>query len=216
MTAHVLPAGVQIRRYGIDDYPELRRIQQECFPPPFPEELLWSQAQILSHTAHFPEGALCAEHAGSLDGSASSHIVRWHPDDAPHSWVDISAEGFLSNHDPAGNVLYGVDIAVRPAFRGLGIARSFYQARFEIVRSRGLDGFISGSRLSGYHALATEMTLEEYARQVIAGSRHDPVISPQMKAGLRPLRLIRDYVVDPQSGNAALLMAWMNPERITE
>jgi GNAT superfamily N-acetyltransferase len=201
--------GVVIRSYGVDDYPELRRIQQECFPPPFPEALLWTRQQIASHQAHFPDGALCAEINGVMVGSASALVLRWHPGEVAHTWAEASADGFLSNHDPRGNMLYGVDIAVSPGYRRRGVARALYQARYALVRRLQLDGFISGSRLSGYHRVQESLSIEDYARQVVAGMREDPVITPQLRSGLRALQLVRGYLPDAESADAALLMAWL-------
>lgn len=36
------PFPAMIRNYREEDFAELIRIQKECFPPPFPEELWWN------------------------------------------------------------------------------------------------------------------------------------------------------------------------------
>ena len=40
-----------IRNYGEADFEALINIQRECFPPPFPDELLWNREQLSSHLA---------------------------------------------------------------------------------------------------------------------------------------------------------------------
>ncbi|GFM13201.1 acetyltransferase [Bacillus sp. FW1] len=51
-----------IRNYNETDIKGLISLQRECFPPPFPQELLWSESQLDSHIKTFPEGALCRAH----------------------------------------------------------------------------------------------------------------------------------------------------------
>ena len=201
-----------IRPYGADDIPALRAIQQACFPPPFPQSLLWTREQILSHVEHFPAGALCAEIDGQVVGSATALIRRWHADDPPHTWSEASDHGFLRNHDPHGTALYGVDIAVHPSARRHGVARALYQARYRLVRRLSLVAFLAGSRLSGYHLHRSGLTIQDYAAAVARGALIDPVITPQLRAGLRPVQLLTNYLSDEESADAALLMAWYPAE----
>jgi hypothetical protein len=57
------------------------------------------------------------------------------------------------------------------------------------------------------------MTPEQYADAVVRGDLSDPVITPQLRSGLRPVRVVRGYLPDEESGDNALLMEWRNPER---
>ncbi len=199
---------LRIRPYSIDDYDALVRIQCACFPPPFPAELWWKREQIKTHGEIFPQGALCAELDGKLVGSATAHILQWEPDEPVHTWSEASDDGYLRNHNPHGNTLYGVDIAVLPNCRGQGIARAMYQARYQLVRDLGLKRFLAGSRLAGYKLHHKTMTPEVYAYAVCRGALIDPVITPQLRAGLKPLSVVHDYLPDDESLNNALLMAW--------
>lgn len=195
----------------MDDVPQLLRIQTECFPPPFPVELLWQPQQIASHIAHFPEGALCASMGDELVGSATCTRMRFDPDSSAHSWAEVTDDGWIRTCDPRGDTLYGIDIAVRPSKRGYGVARALYRARFALVLRLGLARFLAGSRLSGYHQ-HRYLTPEAYAAEVAAGVLVDPVITPQLKAGLRPvqpLHVVHDYLPDAESSDCALLMEWV-------
>lgn len=211
------PAAIRIRTYAVADVPGLTRIQSECFPPPFPESLWWTAGQIEAHVRTFPEGALCAEvmmpdGSTELVASATAHRVRIDLADLDHTWAEMTADGWLTNHDPAGDTLYGVDIAVRPAWRGRGVARALYEARFALVRRLGLRRLLCGSRLSGYHRHRDRLSPEAYAAEVVAGRLADPVVTPQLRLGLRPLQVVRGYLPDADSADCALLMAW-NPEQ---
>jgi len=206
-----LTIGLTIRPYTTADTAALRAIQAACFPPPFPSDQWWSAAQIEEHVRIFPAGALAAECDGKLVGSATALIVGAAALAGEHTWAGISANGWLTTHDPDGDTLYGVDIAVIPAARGRGVARALYRARFALVRRLGLKRFLAASRISGY-ALQREksprLSPEAYAAAVISGRLTDPVITPQLRAGLIPGALLHDYIPDEESANCALLMEW--------
>lgn len=199
---------LRVRPYTMADWDGLFRIQRECFPPPYPEEQLWSREQIESHVRLFPAGALCAELDGELVGSCTSLIIKYDPTQPDHSWATTTGDGYITPHDPTGDSLYGVDMAVRPAFRGQGVARAMYQARFNLVRRLGLTRFMAGGRMPGYHLYAERFSPEEYAAEVVAGRIIDPVITPQLKAGLQPVTVVRNYLSDDESRDNALLLEW--------
>jgi GNAT superfamily N-acetyltransferase len=201
---------ILIRPYTEADIPQLLEVQRECFPPPYPEEQLWQPEQLLSHIAIFPEGALCAVLDGKIVGSCTNLIIAFDPAHPQHTWAEVSDNGYIRTHNPRGNTLYGIDIAVRPAYRGRGIARRFYQARFDLVVRLGLERFLTAGRMPGYHRYAAEMDVEEYAAKVIAGELTDPVITPQLRAGLQPVAVVREYIPDEESGNSALMLEWRN------
>lgn len=208
------PAGFHLRPYTNADLDGLLAIQRACFPPPFPPELWWQPGQIAAHVRLFPAGALCAvaDADNTLIGSATAHCITFDPAHPAHTWAQVSADGWLTNHEPRGDTLYGVDVAVHPHWRGRGVARAFYHARFALVRHLGLKRFLCGSRLSGYHHHADRLSPENYAAAVVAGQLTDPVVSPQLKAGLRPLTVVRGYLPDVESRDNALLMTWDNPD----
>ncbi len=202
-----------IRTYAEADFDELIRIQSECFPPPFPQELWWNREQLQSHVTLFPQGALCVSVDGRLVGSMTGLLTSWAPGDPAHTWAEATDSGYIRNHDPSGNTLYVVDISVSPHFRGYGLGKWLMQAMYEVVVRLNVDRLLGGGRLSGYHLVADELTAEQYVEKVLSGEAADPVISFLLRCGRMPVAIVADYLEDEESRNYGVLMEWKNPFR---
>ncbi|MFC4545437.1 GNAT family N-acetyltransferase [Paenactinomyces guangxiensis] len=201
---------VRVRTYTLDDFDGLLQVQREAFPPPFPEELLWNREQIAAHVETFPAGAMVAEVDGIITGSATSLIVQYTGE--PHTWAEAADDGYIRNsHQPDGDSLYGIDLCVRPAFRGRGVAQALYAARKELVKSLGLKRLIAGCRIPGFHQYAGQMDAAEYVQKVAHGQIKDPVLTFMVKQGLKPQQVLDDYLEDEESLNKAVLVEWLNP-----
>ncbi|ETT41322.1 GNAT family N-acetyltransferase [Paenibacillus amylolyticus] len=203
-----------VRNYVTADFEELIRIQAESFPPPYPEELLWSHEQLTSHVQHYPEGAICIEVDGELAGSMTSLRMQWDPaHPASHTWAQVTDDGYIRNHQPDGNTLYIVDLCVRPKYRKWGLAQLMMQAMYHLVIAQGMDRLLGAGRMPGYHLVADQLSAQEYLNQVAAGERRDPVISFLLRCGRMPVGVTADYLDDEESCNYAALMEWRNPFR---
>lgn len=191
-----------------EDVEGVAGLQALCFPPPFPAELLWQPVHLLGHLRLFPEGQFVAREGERIIGSASSLLIpreRWAGD---HSWDEITGGLSLERHDPAGTLLYGADISVHPDRRGQGVARALYEARFALVKSAGLEGYVTSCRLPGFLESGLEDP-SEYARAVVRNERRDPTLTPLLKMGLRFAGVSREVMDDPESGNAAAKLEWL-------
>jgi hypothetical protein len=91
------------------------------------------------------------------------------------------------------------------------VARALYQARYDLVHRWKLKRLLVGSRLAGLHR-HPDLEPEAYADAVTAGRITDPVITPQLRAGLTPIAVVRGYLQDIEARDCALLMQWKNPE----
>lgn len=202
---------VIIRNYTEADFAEMIRIQSECFPPPFPEELWWNEEQLENHMTLFPEGALCAEVDGRLAGSVTGLRVPFDPGRPNHTWEEITDNGYIRNHQNDGDTLYIVDISVSPAYRKTGIGKLLMQAMYQTVVHLDLNRLLGGGRMPGYHEKADEMRPEEYVEQVVTGKLRDPVISFLLHCGRTPIHIVEDYLDDEESRNYGVLMEWKNP-----
>ena len=131
----------------------------------------------------------------------------------PHRFTAISGSGKITNHDPDGDVLYGIDIAVDPKFRGMRLSRRMYEARKAIVYARGLRAMLIAGRMARFRKNQAAMTPEEYVRRVLARDLRDPNITAQIANGFRVIGVLRDYLPsDVESSGNAVLMEWINPD----
>lgn len=205
------PVPVVIRNYEEKDFPDLIRIQQESFPPPFPSELWWNEVQLKNHVTLFPQGALCIEVNGEIAGSMTGLLVDFDPQHPEHSWEAITDNGYIRNHNPNGNTLYVVDIGVRPAFRKLGLGKWLMFSMYDVVVHLGLERLLGGSRMPGYYKHANEKSPEQYIDAVVKGELKDPVITFLLRCGRTPVKVVANYLEDEESNNYGTLMEWKNP-----
>lgn len=198
---------IRIRPLEPDDFDELAELQKLCFPG----MEIWDREQIESQISIFPEGQLCVEYEGELVASSSSLIVDFDLYEDWHNWKTLSNNGYIRNHNPDGDTLYGIEIMVHPDFRGLKLARRLYDARKELARKKNLQRIIIGGRIPGYAKHADAMTAREYVEGVIAKRLYDPVLTAQLANGFVLKRLIPNYFpADSNSRGYATFLEWTN------
>ncbi|NLP52004.1 GNAT family N-acetyltransferase [Bacillus sp. RO1] len=205
------PVKAIIRNYREKDFAQLIRVQQECFPPPFPSELWWNEEQLKNHVDLFPDGSLCVEIDGEIAGSMTGLRVNYTPGEPDHSWEQITDNGYIRNHQSEGNTLYVVDISVSPAYRKLGLGKWLMQSMYEVVIQLGMERLLGGGRMPHYHKYKDEMSAEGYLEKVVNGDIKDPVISFLLHCGRTPVKVVKNYLEDEDSCNHATLMEWKNP-----
>jgi len=147
---------------------------------------------------------------GELTGSMTGLLVKLEKGKA-HSWAEITDKGYIRSHDPKGDTLYVVDIAVKPRFRQLGLGHHLMQAMYDVVIHLGLKRLLGGGRIPGYHKHQNKLSPQQYLDQVVAGELQDPVISFLLRAGHMPIGVSHNYLEDEESCNCAPLMEWLNP-----
>lgn len=205
---------VVVRNYTRTDFDAMIKLQAECFPPPFPEELWWNEEQLENHVRLFPEGAICVEYQGKIIGSMTGLRVNFNPDEPKHRWEDVTDNGYIRTHEPAGDTLYIVDICISPKFRKAGLGKLMMQAIYQLGVKLDVKRVLGGGRMPGYGKFSKEMSAEQYVEKVVQGTLKDPVITFLLRCGRMPVTLIENYLDDEESHNYALLMEWKNPFRM--
>lgn len=200
---------VHVRQMRTEDFEALVAMQQRCFPG-MP---IWKREQIESQLAVFPEGQLVVEYEGELVASSSCLIVDFEQYEDWHDWKLIADDGYIRNHDPEGDTIYGIEIMVDPEYRGLKLARRLYEARKQLVRERNLRRIIVGGRIPNYSKHADAMSAREYVDEVIKRNLYDPVLTAQLANGFHLERLIPNYFPDDKDSRGyATFLEWTNLE----
>jgi predicted amidohydrolase/ribosomal protein S18 acetylase RimI-like enzyme len=200
---------IRVRALRPEDYDAVVRLQLKCFPGMKP----WQREQYDSQLRLFPEGQVCVEYRRRVVASSSSLIVDFDQYSAWHSWQQMSVNGYITNHDPEGDTLYGIEIMVHPSYRGMKLARRLYEYRQQLCRQRNLTRIIIGGRIPGYGEHAEQMSAREYADRVVAGRIFDPVLTPQLANGFALRGLIPGYFpADSASRGYATFLEWVNLE----
>jgi predicted amidohydrolase len=175
----------------------------------------WTREQLESQLAIFPEGQLGVEMDGVLVATSSSLIVDEEDFGAYHTFDQVSDKGFIRNHDPDGDTLYGIDIAIDPKHRGVHLTRRIYEARKELARKRNLRAILIAGRIPGYAKQHDKMSAEEYVARVVRKDLKDkdPVLTAQLAQGFSVRAVLKDYLPsDTESVGYAVFMEWLNPE----
>lgn len=200
-------ARVRLRPMTIDDFDAIVALQLKCFPGMKP----WAREQIASQLAIFAPGQMVIEVDGRIVGSSSSLVVDSSSHDEWHNWQLSTDNGYIRNHDPDGDMLYGIEIMVDPDYRGLKIARRLYNARKDLAKRHNLKGILIGGRIPGYGRHAAAMTATEYVERVISKALVDPVLTPQLSNGFVLKGLIPNYFPsDSESRGYATYLQWTN------
>lgn len=202
-----LPGGLILQNTQPRHAKGLEELQKIVFPTLADDELI-KAAHYLKHIEIFPEGQFVITDGDKVVGMTTTMRCHFDFEHYHHTFKETIAGGWMTNHEPTGDWLYGLDIGVHPDYRGKKLARELYLARHETARMLGLKGQITVGMLNGYGAVSNEISAEQYYRELLEGKRTDPTITPQMKTGFIPLGLIPDYLNDPACGNYGVLLKW--------
>ncbi|WP_018662802.1 bifunctional GNAT family N-acetyltransferase/carbon-nitrogen hydrolase family protein [Heyndrickxia acidiproducens] len=196
-----------VRNIRMEDIDEIMEMWKKCFPGMEP----WKREQLESHIRIFPEGQFCVEYEGKIVGSCSSLIVNFDEYHDQHTWNTITDNGYITNHDPNGFNLYGIEVMVDPDYRRMKLGHRLYEARKELARKLNLQSIIIGGRIPNYYKYKDKMTPREYVAEVEMHSIYDPVLSFQLLEGFKIKRINSRYLPDDKESAAfATLMEWNN------
>lgn len=167
---------------------------------------------VAEQLERFPQGQFVAvtyeDGREKVIGMGTTMLTRRSPSEPPLPWYRMIGSFGLRNHDPEGDWLYGVELAVHPDYQRKGVGSALYQARLALIDELGLKGWYAGGMLMGYYDHREELTPVEYAHLVIKGDVHDPTVSMQLKNGLKPRGVIEEYYPEWKAGHAAVLLVY--------
>ena len=203
----------RVRHATLNDVDAIVALNETCYPDDAEADAVWRRRHVRSHLRAFADGQFVVEHGDRVVASATSLIVSLGRDPyRDHTWVGITDDGMLHNHDPFGDTLYGVDINVHPDHRRQGLTGQLYDARKALCRRLNVRRMVVGGRLASYYERADEMTAQEYARRVAEGELADAVLTMQIKHGFILRKVMPNYIRDPLSKDHGAFLEWLNPD----
>jgi predicted amidohydrolase/GNAT superfamily N-acetyltransferase len=211
MTLNAMREALQVRNARIGDVPEIRALVAKTYQASEIDVIdgVIFERQII----HYPDGQLVVVFDGEVVGYAACFRIGADIAMKPHTYAGITGDGTARLHDPEGEWLYGMEVAVDPDRRRLRIGQRLYDARRAICEAEGLKGIVFGGRMPRYgqHADVYPDPVD-YLQAVIDKKIEDPVIGFHLRSGFEPLGILPGYLPeDQESLGCAAHMVWRNP-----
>ncbi|MBS1518999.1 MAG: bifunctional GNAT family N-acetyltransferase/carbon-nitrogen hydrolase family protein [Bacteroidetes bacterium] len=203
------PENIELSFLKTEDYSELKKAMIDSYVT-MPSSI-WSEDHIQSLVNKFPEGQVVIKIGGKIAGCALSIIVDYDEFDKKHTYRDVTGNYTFDTHNDDGDVLYGIDIFIKPEFRGLRLGRRLYDYRKSLCEKLNLKEIMFGGRIPNYHKYKDEMTPREYIEKVKSKEIHDPVLNFQLSNDFHPVLVLKGYLEgDKASDEYAVLLEWEN------
>ena len=207
----ILDGSYTLRTALAGDAAGMEFVQATCFPTLHASELM-NRDHFSNHIKLFSEGQLVVEKDGQIVGAAST--LRCFFPEHEHTFMESCDNLWITRaHKPDGDWMYGFDMGVLPEHRGLGLSKELYKARHQVCKALGLTAQIIAGMTIGYGKVKDTMTIEEYCERLGRNEFTDPTITPQIRAGFRWIKPMYNYINDPESGNASILMYYPVDEK---
>lgn len=200
---------IELEFLSLNDYQELKEAMIESYSN-MPNSY-WKEPHIKALIERFPEGQVVIKVNGQIAGCALSIIVDYDKYDHDHTYLEITGNYTFDTHSPDGDVLYGIDVFIKPEFRGLRLGRRLYDYRKELCERINLKGVAFGGRIPNYHKHSNELTPKEYIAAVRRKEITDPVLNFQISNDFHPSKILKNYLDgDAASNEYAVLLEWDN------
>lgn len=200
---------IELTYLNLDDYQELKKAMIESYSTM--PNTYWEEQQIETLIKLFPEGQVVIKADNHIAGVALSILVDYNKFGDKHTYKEITGNYTFSTHDPNGETLYGIDVFIKPEFRGLRLGRRLYDYRKELCERLNLKGITFGGRIPGYFKYAADLSPRMYIEQVRRKEINDPVLNFQISNDFHPSKILKNYLEgDKPSGEYAVLLKWDN------
>ncbi|MCB0760318.1 MAG: bifunctional GNAT family N-acetyltransferase/carbon-nitrogen hydrolase family protein [Flavobacteriales bacterium] len=200
---------VELSYLQLEDYQELKTVMVDAYQSM--PEAYWKEEHIQTLLKKFPEGQVVLKVNGLLAGCALSLIIDEDQFEENHTYREITANYTFNSHRADGDLLYGIDVFIKPEFRGLRLGRRLYDYRKELCENLNLKGIAFGGRIPNYHKYSNKLSPKEYIEKVRSREIHDPVLNFQISNDFHPTRVLKGYLEgDTASNEYAVLLEWNN------
>ncbi len=200
---------IELSFLSLEDYQELKEAMIEAYATM--PDMYWREQQIKRLIEIFPEGQVVVKVNNQIAGCALSIRVDYDQYKDGHTYQEITGNYTFSTHNQQGDVLYGIDVFIKPEFRGLRLGRRLYDYRKELSERLNLRGVAFGGRIPNYHKYKDTLSPKEYIDKVRKKEIHDPVLNFQISNDFHPSKILKNYLQgDAASDDYAVLLEWDN------
>ncbi len=200
---------VELALLSIDDYQELKAAMIEAYTNM--PNAYWKEHHIKSLISRFPEGQVVIKVNKHIAGCALAIILDYDKFDDGHTYKEITGNYTFNTHTNTGDMLYGIDVFIKPEFRGLRLGRRLYDYRKDLCERLNLKGVAFGGRIPNYHKYSATLSPKAYIEKVKRKEIHDPVFNFQISNDFHPSIILKNYLEgDEDSHEFAVLLEWDN------
>ncbi len=200
---------IELKFLTIDDYEELKEAMIESYA--MMPGAYWKRHHIENLISKFADGQVVLRVDDAVAGCALSIIINSDDIEVAHTYKQITGNYTFDTHQPQGDILYGIDVFIKPEFRGLRLGRRLYDYRKELCEKLNLKSIAFGGRIPNYHKYADTLSAKEYIEKVRSKAIDDPVLNFQLSNDFHPVRIIKGYLEgDAASEEYAVLLEWDN------
>ena len=200
---------VNLSYLTIEDYQDLKQAMINAYEGMV--NAYWKESHIVALLEKFPEGQIVIKVDGKIAGCALSIILDSEKFEEQHTYKEITGNYTFDTHTRKGDILYGIDVFVKPEFRCLRLGRRMYDYRKDLCERLNLKSIVLGGRIPNYHKYSDEYSPKEYIEKVKLREIHDPVLNFQLSNDFRPVKVLRGYLEgDEESNEYAVLLRWDN------
>ncbi|KKK99153.1 hypothetical protein LCGC14_2635590, partial [marine sediment metagenome] len=200
---------VTIREASLKDVERIHAIEVEVWG----QKNAASINQISSRIDAFPSGNLVAEADNNILGYSSFILTNFDrfANNSEKDWYSITDNGYVSNHNPHGKDLFGINFTVHPK-----APRSSFRLLILAIAKRGIEckvrRYMLGSRIPSYHKYCDTMSVEEYVHaKTSSGNYLDPELCLYRKKGLKVIDIVPGFFKDPDSKDYGVIVKQDNP-----
>jgi predicted amidohydrolase/GNAT superfamily N-acetyltransferase len=199
---------IELSYLDIKDYDDFKEAMLESYVNP---DLHWKKETIKKLIDIFPEGQAVIKVNNQIVGCALSIIVDYDQFDSKHTYKEVIGDYTFNTHTEEGDLLYGIEVFIRPSFRGLRLGRRLYDYRKELAERLNLKGIVFGGRIPNYHKYSDTLSPKQYFEQVRRKEIHDPVLNFQISNDFHPTKVLKGYLEGDEASNEyAVLLEWDN------
>ncbi len=202
--AKILSGPLKLRNITDQDYPALLKLNGLCRP----NGTYWREEQFLEQLKIFSKGQLCIEYQGEIVVASNSLLVKY---DHYTDWNNaklVSDNGYIRNHDPKGDTLCCIDLMVAPKLSDLSLEKRIYKSLKKLATVLNVKKIIIAGPTPGHQKNASDLSEEEYLKQVSKKKIEDPIAKIQFSSGFSITK--PHYLADKRGGRVWL--EWTNSD----